>query len=162
MERLAMIAAIGPNLELGKDGDLVWHISADLKNFKRITTGHTVIMGRKTWDSLPKKPLPGRTNIVLTRTEMPIDGAVTAHSVEDALKACEGEETPFVIGGEQIYRKFLPLATDLFLTCVDAETPDGVDSWFPDFDHDWQLAEASEWEIDTKGIKYRFERWTRR
>lgn len=157
-----MIAAVGPNRELGKNGDLVWHISADLKNFKRLTTGHPVIMGRKTWDSLPKKPLPGRTNVVLTRSDNPIEGAVTVHDAEDALNACKGEDKPFIIGGEQIYRTFLPFATDLYLTKVDAEIPDGVDSWFPEFEKDWQLCEASEWEKDPNGIKYRFERWTRR
>lgn len=159
MKELALIAAVGPKLELGKDGDLVWHISADLKNFKRLTTGHPVIMGRKTWESLPKRPLPGRLNVVMTRSESPIEGAVTAHSVNEALNVCDGLEMPFVIGGEQIYRTFLPFATTLYLTRVDAPAPDGVDSWFPEYEQDWHLEEASAWETDPNGIKYRFEKW---
>lgn len=157
-----MIAAVGPKLELGRGGDLVWHISADLKNFKRLTTGHPVIMGRKTWESLPKRPLPGRLNIVMSRTGMELDGAVTARTPEEALIAAEGEEAPFVIGGEQIYRTFLPYATVLYITKVEAAAPEDVDAWFPDFKEEWRLHEASEWETDPKGVKYRFETWVRR
>lgn len=158
---IAMIAAVGPNLELGIQGDLVWHISADLKNFKRLTTGHPVIMGRKTWESLPKRPLPGRKNIVLSRSCNSIEGAVTAHSVEEALKACEGEAAPFIIGGAAVYGTFLPLATELYLTSVDAEAPKEVDAWFPEFRKDWEIEDCSEWQTDDKGTKYRFERWKR-
>lgn len=158
---IAMIAAVGPDLELGIRGDLVWHISADLKNFKRLTSGHPVIMGRKTWESLPKRPLPGRKNIVLSRSCNSIEGAVTAHSVEDALKACQGEDTPFIIGGADIYATFMPLATELYVTNVDASVPDGVDAWFPEFRYDWKIEDASDWMTDDKEIKYRFERWKR-
>lgn len=158
---IAMIAAVGPNLELGIDGDLVWHISADLRNFKRLTSGHPVIMGRKTWESLPKRPLPGRKNIVLSRSLSTIDGAHVANSVEDALKLCEGEEIPFIIGGGDIYTTFMPLASELHITHVDASAPQGVDAWFPDYRKDWTLNEASDWDTDDKGIKYRFEKWKR-
>lgn len=156
-----MIAAVGPGLELGSHGDLIWHISADLKNFKTITTGHPVIMGRKTWESLPKRPLPGRLNIVLTRQTAPIEGAVVASGPEEALDACAGETFPFVIGGEQIYRLFLPLASRLYITHVDATTDKDVDAWFPDYRKDWTLAEASPWQVTDKGTRYRFEQWTR-
>ena len=157
-----MIAAVGRDLELGRAGDLVWHISADLKNFKRLTTGHPVIMGRKTWESLPKRPLPGRLNVVLTRSNATIEGAVTAGSTEDAMRACEGEDMPFVIGGAEIYRLFMPVADILYLTHVDAPAPDDVDSWMPEYRKDWRLEEASEWETDPEGIKYRFEKWVRK
>lgn len=158
---IAMIAAVGPNLELGIRGDLVWHISADLKNFKRITSGHPVIMGRKTWESLPKRPLPGRKNIVLSRSLSSIDGAFVANSAEDAMKQCEGEEMPFIIGGSDIYATFMPFASELYITRVDANPPQGIDAWFPEYRQDWSLKEASDWETDDKGIKYRFEKWKR-
>lgn len=161
MTDIAIIAAVGNNLELGSHGDLVWHISADLRNFKRLTTGHPVIMGRKTWESLPKRPLPGRRNIVMTRHPGEIKGAETAASVEEALALCEGEETPFIIGGEEIYRLFLPHASRLYLTHVDAVTAKEVDAWLPEYHDEWKLVEASDWELDPNGIKYRFERWTR-
>ena len=154
-----MIAAVGPNLELGRKGDLVWHISADLKRFKQLTTGPPVIMGRKTWESLPKRPLPGRLNIVLTRSGQDIDGAVVVSSVEEALKACEGNAVPFVMGGAEVYRTMLPAADILYITKVDADPGEGVDSWFPEYEDKWHLAEASDWEVDPKGVKYRFEIW---
>lgn len=158
---IAMIAAVGPNLELGAGGGLVWHISADLKNFKALTSGHPVIMGRKTWESLPRRPLPGRLNIVLSRSAAPAEGAVVAASPEEALRACEGAEFPFVIGGEQIYRLFLPLASRLFITLVDARPGMEVDAWFPEYRQEWRLAEASPWQSTDNGAKYRFEQWTR-
>lgn len=158
---LAMIAAVGPNLELGIKGDLVWHISADLKRFKALTTGHPVIMGRKTWESLPKRPLPGRLNVVLSRSMSSDEGATTVASIEDAMLACAEDATPFVIGGENIYRQFLPYVDTLYITHVDAVAPEGVDAWFPEYRDEWTLAEASEWETDPKGVRYRFETWRR-
>ena len=159
-QQLAMIAAVGPNLELGIDGDLVWHISADLKNFKRLTLGHPVIMGRKTWESLPKRPLPGRLNVVLSRS-LDMDGAVVANSLDDALGACAGHEMPFIIGGADIYREFMPKATKLFITAVDAPVPEGIDAWFPEYHKDWSIEEASEWVDAGNSVKFRFEIWQR-
>ncbi len=158
---IAMIAAVGPNLELGVNGDLVWHISADLKNFKKITSGHPVIMGRKTWESLPKRPLPGRKNIVLSRTINSAEGATVVSSIEEAIRACSGEATPFIIGGAEIYSKFLPLATELFITNVDAVVPPGVDAWFPEYRDGWSVEDASEWFVEGEDKKYRFEKWKR-
>lgn len=158
---LAMIAAVGRDLELGINGDLVWHISADLKNFKRLTSGHPVIMGRKTWESLPKRPLPGRKNIVLSRSINSLEGAVVAHSVEEAIDACDGEQMPFVIGGADIYTTFLPLATQLYITNVDAPSPAGVDAWFPEYRDSWKVEDASEWFVESEDKKYRFEKWKR-
>lgn len=157
----AMIAAVGPGLALGRKGDLIWHISADLKNFKRLTTGHPVIMGRKTWESLPKRPLPGRLNIVMTRSLKALDGALTVSSIDDALKTCEGLEKPMVMGGAEIYRMFMPVADILHITNVCAEPPEDTDTWFPEFHDDFHLSEAGEWETDPNGTKYRFETWTR-
>ncbi len=159
---IAMIAAVGPERELGSEGDLIWHISADLKNFKRLTSGHPVIMGRKTWESLPKKPLPGRLNIVVTRRPEPMAGAETASSAEEALRLCGGETHPFVIGGAEIYSLFMPVATRLYLTRVEAPTSKKVDSWFPEYDNDWKIEDASEWFTDPGDVRYRFETWTRK
>lgn len=160
-QSLAMIAAIGPQQALGRKGDLIWHISADLKNFKRITTGHPVIMGRKTWESLPKRPLPGRLNIILSRSGYSAEGAETAKDAESALSLCNGDETPMVIGGAEIYRLFLPIADTLYITRISAEVPDDTDTWFPEFSNQFQISEAGEWETAPDGIRYRFEKWMR-
>lgn len=172
--KIAIIAAVGPNRELGRRGDLIWHISADLKNFKRITTGQTVIMGRKTWESLPKRPLPGRVNVVISRSCQDIEGAVCVSSIDAILSGeiweCAGfsaeqvkeiDSTVFIIGGAQIYSEFLPYADILFLTRIDADAGDGVDSWFPEYEDEWNLDSASVWETDPNGVKYRFETWKR-
>ena len=159
---LAMIAAVGPDLELGHKGDLIWHIPADLRNFKRLTSGHPVIMGRKTWESLPKRPLPGRLNIVLSRSIKSLEGATVASSLEEALKACEREEMPYVIGGADVYEAMLPMATRLFITSVDGPVPQDVDVRFPEFRQDWRLEERGEWMEEAGGVRYRFESWLRK
>src|SRR5512133_1457976 len=108
---ISIIVAVSDDWGIGKDNELLWHISEDLKRFKSLTIGKTVIMGKKTWESLPRKPLQGRKNIVLT--DIPnetIEGAVTAYSIDDALSKCEKDEELFVIGGGSIYRQFMALA----------------------------------------------------
>ncbi|MDE6291493.1 MAG: dihydrofolate reductase [Muribaculaceae bacterium] len=161
-KKLAMIAAVGPNLELGSQGDLVWHISADLKNFKNLTMGHPVIMGRKTWESLPKRPLPGRLNIVVSHSLWNLEGSVCVQSPEEALEASLEEEMPFVMGGAQIYETFLPMADELYITRVDSMPEKKIDCWFPEYRCEWKLEEASDWETDPKGVRYRFEKWVRK
>ena len=160
--KLAMIAAVGPNLELGSGGDLVWHISADLKNFKKLTTGHPVIMGRKTWESLPKRPLPGRLNIVISHMLWNLEDALCVQTPVEAIDACRNTAMPFVIGGAQIYEAFIPLADVLYLTHVDAEPEKEIDCRFPEYRVEWKLKEASEWATDPNGIRYRFEEWIRK
>lgn len=130
---ISMIAAVGKNLELGKNNDLIWHFKEDMKFFKETTMGHPVIMGRKTFESLPKA-LPGRKNIVIsTNPEYKADGAEVVTSVEEAVKLAEIENTEaFVIGGGRIYTEFLPYADNLYLTEINAECPD-ADTYFPDF-----------------------------
>ena len=96
---LTMIAAAAENNALGKDGDLVWHLPDDFKRFKKLTTGHHIIMGRKTFESFPK-PLPNRTHIVITRNrDYTKEGCIVVHNLEDALKIAEGDTQPFIIGG---------------------------------------------------------------
>lgn len=121
---ITLVVAAARNGVIGKDGAIPWRISDDLKRFKALTTGHPVVMGRKTWDSLPRKPLPGRTNIVVTRQAgWNVEGAVTLHSPEAALAEARllAHETVFVIGGADIYRAFLPLADRIELTKIDAD-----------------------------------------
>ena len=137
LPRISMIAAIGVNTRgLGKGGELLWRLSDDMKRFKTLTTGHVVIMGRKTWESIPEKfrPLPDRTNIVITHNaayEAP--GASVAHTLGEALeKACEVEtQEIFIIGGAQIYTESLPGTDRLYLTLVDSD--DEADVFFPDY-----------------------------
>jgi dihydrofolate reductase len=126
---IVLIAAIAENGTIGNAGKIPWHISDDLKRFKRLTLGHPIVMGRKTYESLGK-PLPGRRNIVLTRGPA-ISGVECFTSLDSALAAC-GDETIFIIGGAEIYRQALPLANVLQLTHVHRPVPG--DTRFPDFD----------------------------
>lgn len=128
--KLVIIAAVGKNRVIGKEGKLPWHISADLKRFKKLTTGHTVLMGRRTFESLGR-PLPNRRNVVLSSS--PIPGAESYASIPEALKALAQEETVYIIGGSQLYAQFLDKADRLNLTLVDREV-DG-DAFFPEYEH---------------------------
>lgn len=132
MTRIYLVAAVAANGIIGKDGKLPWHLPEDLKHFKRVTLGHPVIMGRKTWESL-KAPLPGRENIVITRqTGYDAPGAAVARSLEAALALCAGEPVVCVIGGEEVFRDALPAAAGLILTEIKQDFPG--DSRFPDYD----------------------------
>nr|AIA14960.1 Dihydrofolate reductase [uncultured bacterium] len=117
MSEIVLVVAVADNGVIGKEGKIPWHISEDLKRFKALTLGHTVVMGRKTWDSLPRKPLPGRVNVVVTRQkDWQADGAVTASSLGQA--TCGTSGTVMVIGGAEIYERALPLASRIELTEV--------------------------------------------
>jgi dihydrofolate reductase len=117
MSEIVLVVAIADNGVIGKDGGIPWHISEDMKRFKALTMGHTIVMGRKTWDSLPKKPLPGRVNVVVTRQkDWHAEGAVTASSLGQATSGTSG--TVMVIGGAEIYERALPLASRIELTEV--------------------------------------------
>lgn len=132
--RITLIAAVAQNGVIGKDNDLIWHIPGDLKFFKKTTFGYPVIMGRKTFQSFGK-PLPGRTNIVLSRSKKPVHEDVTVFSkLEDALDYCRkaGAQECFIAGGQQIYELALPLADRLIITEIH-ETFAG-DTWFPYYD----------------------------
>jgi len=138
--RISFVVAVARNGVIGRKGELPWRISSDLKRFKSITMGKPVIMGRKTWESLPKRPLPGRANIVITRDrDYRADGAAVVTSVDEAVKEGEatGSDEICVIGGSDIFRQMLLKADRLYLTEVDL-TPPG-DVFFPSFDpKDWQ------------------------
>lgn len=116
---LSIIVAIAQNNAIGKDNDLIWHISDDLKRFKALTSGHTVIMGRNTWNSLPRRPLPKRRNIVLTHSETFADeGAEVARSIQQVFDMVRDEEEAFIMGGAAVYRQFLPFVNRIYVTWV--------------------------------------------
>jgi dihydrofolate reductase len=146
---LSMIAAMARNRVIGVDGRLPWRLRDDLRLFKKHTTGHAVIMGRKTFDTLPA-PLPGRTNIVLTRhpgLQVP-PGVVMVHSIDEALLRCQDDPEPFIVGGGEIYRLFLPRAGKIYLTTVDLE-PDG-DATFPELDESWVSTHREHFRADER------------
>jgi dihydrofolate reductase len=139
---VAMIAALSENNVIGRDNALPWHLPADLKRFKRLTTGHPIIMGRKTWESIGR-PLPGRRSIVISRTAgFHPDGATVVPSIEAALAALPEAGLVFVIGGQRVFEAALPLTDRLELTRVHAALPG--DAFFPPIDFsEWNLtAEA--------------------
>lgn len=137
---LSIIVAVAENYAIGKDNDLIWYISDDLKRFKRLTTGHTILMGRKTYESLPNGALPKRTNVVITRDKtLELDKCVMFHSIEETIeKYKDSEEEIFIIGGGSIYEKMLPYAQKLYLTKVHENFE--ADVFFPEISMD-------EWEI---------------
>lgn len=148
---------------IGRKGDLIYHVSADLKHFKALTTGHTVVMGRRTFDSLPKGALPNRRNIVITHNDaFEAPGAERAGSLDEALAMSDGEEV-FIIGGATIYEQALKHANRLCLTQIEAPTPDDADTFFPSIDPgEWQLSEYDELMTDERsGLKFRFMELTR-
>lgn len=131
MKKISIIVAIASNNAIGKDNQLLWHIPADMKYFKKITTGHTVIMGKNTFLSLPGGPLVNRRNIVIS--DDPDDhfkGCVTVNSINEAIELCDEEIECFVIGGASVYRQFLPFATRLYVTKVNKSFE--ADTFFPE------------------------------
>ncbi len=136
---LILIAAAAENNAIGKDNDLVWHLPDDFKRFKALTTGHFIVMGRKTFESFPK-PLPNRTHVIITRQnnyQAPED-CIVVNSIEEALKICPTTEPVYVIGGGEIYKQALPLANKIELTRV--HTTVEADTFFPSFPiEEWEL-----------------------
>lgn len=141
---ISIIVAVAKNGAIGKNNDLLWHISDDLKRFKAITSEHTVVMGKKTYESLPFKPLPKRENIVITRNKnIHFEGCTMANSIEEIVtKYATSEDEIFVIGGANIYEQFLPFANKLYITLVYKDF-DG-DVFFPNIDESiWKISEKS-------------------
>ena len=133
MKNISIIACVGKNLELGKNNHLIWHLPNDLKYFKKVTSGKTVVMGRKTFDSLPGV-LPKRRNIVLQTKNKKIQGDVEIfNNIPSVLEETKNEDEVFIIGGASIYKQFLDYADKLYLTEVEEECKD-ADVYFPEFD----------------------------
>lgn len=160
---ISIIVAIAQNQAIGKNNDLLWHLSADLKHFKELTSGNTVIMGKRTFFSLPVHPLPKRRNIVITDIpDEKIEGCEMAYSIDGAIKLCNPEETNYIIGGGSIYKQFLPFADKLEITWVYKDFD--ADTFFPIIDENvWKVAAQSEKMHDEKtGLDFAFFTYTRR
>ena len=148
---ITIIAAIGKNNELGKDNDLIWHLPADLKRFKKITSGHHILMGRNTFESIGK-PLPNRTSVIITRKENYfIDGCLSANSIEKAIELANHDEAAFIIGGAQIYKQALKsnLVDKLDITIVHHNFE--ADVFFPKIDLNiWKEINREDFKADEK------------
>lgn len=151
MSYISIVAAISDNNAIGKDQDLLWRMPADMRRFKDLTTGHAVIMGRKTFESLPKGPLPNRKNVVLTTLpEAGFINCFACESMHDALDICEKEENIFILGGALVYRQALRIADKMYITRVHAEFKD-ADTFFPVVNWDlWEEVERQEFPADAK------------
>ncbi len=151
MSAISAIVAIDRNGAIGKQGLLLCHLPADMKHFKEITMGHSIVMGRKTFESFPKGALPGRQNIVITRSrDYAPPGVTVAHCIDDALTAATMPGDVFVIGGEQIYRATFPLVSTIYLTVIDHKFDD-VDAYFPRIDlRSWTILSQEERPADER------------
>jgi len=155
---ITIIAAIGKNNELGKNNDLIWHLPADLKRFKKVTTGHTIIMGRNTFESIGK-PLPNRKSIIITRNkEYQQEGCDVVYSLEEAIQLISGEESAFIIGGAQIYKEAIEkeIVDQLDITLVHENFE--ADVYFPKIDSQkWKQVSREDFSMDEKNtFKYSF------
>lgn len=159
--KVYLVAAVAANGVIGRDGTLPWRLPEDLKHFKRLTLGHPVIMGRRTWESLGSKALPGRDNIVVTaRPGFQAPGAAVAGSLEAALALCGGEPVVFVIGGSGLFAQSLPIAAGLELTEIQRDFPG--DAWFPDYDRSRWREVQREAHTAADGLRFDFVRYERR
>ncbi len=157
---VSVIVAVAENGVIGDKNSLLWHISEDLRNFKRITSGHPVVMGRKTFESLGR-PLPNRKNVVITRQDIEIEGCEVVHSLEEALAMFSADEEVFIIGGAQIYREAMPIADRFYLTRVH-HSYEG-DTSFPEWkESEWQKVDSERFERGEKyGYPFTFEVYSR-
>jgi len=146
---ITIIAAVASNNALGKDNQLIWHLPADLKRFKKVTLGHHIIMGRKTFESLGK-PLPNRTTIIITRNKnYKQEGCIVVNSLQQAIEAAKTDENPYVLGGAEIYKQAIKIADKLDLTLVDQSFE--ADVFFPEIDFTiWREAAREDIKADEK------------
>jgi dihydrofolate reductase len=154
MTCLSLIVATAKNRVIGLNNTLPWHLPEDLKRFRALTTGHHIIMGRKTYDSLGRL-LPGRTTVIVTRNQSyKVEGAIVVHSLEDAIAACSNDQEVFLIGGAELYKDGLKLADKLYVTEIDAEFEG--DAFFPEFNlSEWSAGEM-ETHTSTNGLGFRY------
>ena len=152
---ISIIAAVAKNRAIGYKNKLLYWLPNDLKRFKALTTGHTIIMGRKTFESLPKGALPNRRNVVLSRSEKEFPGCEVFPSLKEALKHCQPDENVYIIGGASVYSQAMTVADRLCLTEID-DTPADADAFFPPYD-DWNVAEREDHDVDEKhAYRYAF------
>lgn len=152
---VSIIVAIGENHAIGKNNQLLWHMPNDLKHFKEITSGRTIIMGRKTFDSVGK-PLPRRRNIVVTRQDITIPGCEVVKSIEDGLALCKGEDEVFIGGGAEIYKLAMHLTNRIYLTIIHKSFD--ADTFFPEIDKsEWKEVKREDFKPDEKNsLPYSF------
>jgi len=157
---LSLVVACAENRVIGRDGGLPWRLPDDLRRFRRLTTGHAILMGRRTWESIGR-PLPGRRNVVVTRSPIQVAGVETHSSLAAALDAVAGEPEPFVIGGEALFAEALPATTRIHRTRVHADVKG--DAFFPEIDWSaWRLVFEECHEADDRhAYAFRFETWER-
>jgi dihydrofolate reductase len=148
---ISIIVAIAGNAAIGQNNDLLCHLPNDLKRFKTLTSGHSIIMGRKTFESLPKGALPNRRNIVISRTEKHFPGCETVDSLQKALSLCSLEDEVFIIGGASVYEQSLPLADKLYLTQIHHDFPQ-ADTFLPLDLEDWREIKREEMSPDEKHL----------
>ena len=151
MSEISIVAAVADNYAIGKGNKLPWHLPADLKHFRELTTGHAVVMGKRTFESLPNGPLPNRRNVVLTSvmSEGVNEGYFEADSLEDALYLCEKEDKVFIVGGAAVYRQSLEIADSLYITWVHHEF--SADIYFPEVDFSkWEEVSRQDLPADDK------------
>lgn len=159
---ISIIVATSKNNVIGVNNQLPWHLPADLKYFKSLTNGHSIIMGRKTYDSIGR-PLPNRENIVITRDKkFTSNDLIIKHSIEEAIEHCNGQEEVFIIGGDTIYKQTLAIANKLYITRVDIVIENG-DAFFPEInDEEWKKVSVEDYEKDEKNkFDYSFEVYER-
>lgn len=160
--RVQLVWAQGRGGAIGRNNTIPWRVPEDMARFKELTIGYPVIMGRKTWDSLPAKfrPLPGRTNIVITRSDdWSADGAMRARTVDEAL-VLAGPEPVSVIGGAEVYRAMIGRATDLRITEIEVDVP-AADAFAPEIGDEWEAVYVGDRLTSTTGVRYRFVNYRR-
>ena len=151
---ISIIVAIGERNEIGRNNDLLCHLPADLRRFKKLTTGHTIVMGRKTFESLPEGALPNRKNIVLTRhnKDLSFDNCLIYSSLLEVIDNEKDNNEIFIIGGGEVYRQALPLANKLYLTKIHTEFND-ADTFFPEINYsEWEEVSREEYKADDKNL----------
>ncbi len=150
---ISIIVAVSRNNAIGNNNKLLYWLPNDMKRFKALTTGHTIIMGRKTFESLPKGALPNRRNMVLSRQDIRLEGAEVFSSLEEAIRHCSSEEEVFIIGGASVYKQAMAVANRIYLTCVD-NVPEEADAFFPEVDRrQWSVEKQ---EICAKDDKHAY------
>lgn len=155
--QINIIAAVSKNMAIGNENKLLYWLPNDLKRFKALTTGHTIVMGRKTFESLPKGALPNRRNVVLSRSLNALPGAEVFADLTSALSTCSADEEVYIIGGASIYLQAMPMADRLCLTEID-DIAANADAFFPEVSHEqWQEVWSESHDIDEKhAYRYRF------
>jgi len=150
--KLSIIVAIDEKNAIGKNNQLLCHLSEDLKRFKKLTSGHTIVMGKRTYESLPVRPLSNRINIVITDSPNEIiDGCIMAYSIEDAIHKCDSSNENFIIGGASIYKQFMPFSSKLYITKIHHHFD--ADCFFPEINpKEWKLVEKEDFKADEKNI----------